>query len=75
VAAPEALTWWRAGAAPVALSAGALLATGSTNLDQTNAVVWVMTAISTAGAIVTFAFLVYAVWKFRDPKVKKRRYG
>ena len=45
------------------------------NLAQTNALVWVMIAISSAGAIVTFAFLVYAIWKFRDPKVKGRRYG
>jgi hypothetical protein len=27
------------------------------------------------GAIITFAFLVYALWKYRDPKVKNRRYG
>jgi hypothetical protein len=34
-----------------------------------------MLGISVAGAIVTFAFLVYAVWKFRDPKMKGRRHG
>ena len=50
-------------------------AAGQTDLQQTNAVVWVMIAISAAGAIVTFAFLVYSLWKFRDPKVKNRRYG
>ena len=50
-------------------------ATGETNLEQTNALVWVMVAISAAGAIVTFSFLVYSLWKFRDPKVKNRRYG
>ncbi len=54
---------------------GALVGTGSSNLDQTNALVWSMIAISAAGAIVTFAFLVYALWKYRDPKVKGRRYG
>ncbi len=46
-----------------------------TNLAQTSALVWTMVAISTAGAIVTFAFLVYSIWKFRDPKAKERPYG
>jgi len=52
-----------------------LWASGETNLQQTNSLVWVMIAISAAGAIVTFAFLVYSLWRFRDPKVKGRRYG
>jgi heme/copper-type cytochrome/quinol oxidase subunit 2 len=52
-----------------------LRASGETDLQQTNAVVWVMIAISAVGAIITFAFLVYALWKYRDPKVKNRRYG
>jgi len=52
-----------------------LIASGETNLQETNALVWVMVAISAAGAIVTFAFLVYSLWRFRDPKVKNRRYG
>jgi hypothetical protein len=61
-----------------AATAGAVprfLASGETDLQQTNAVVWVMIAISAVGAIITFAFLTYALWKFRDPKVKGRRYG
>jgi len=62
-------------AAGPALSAGAWLASGSTNLAQTNGIVWAMVAISVAGSIVTFSFLVYAIWRFRDPKVKGRRYG
>ncbi len=45
------------------------------NLEQTTPLVWVMVAISVAGALVTFAFLVYAVVKFRDPKTRGRRYG
>lgn len=61
--------------ASATLSARALLASGETNLQETNALVWVMIAISTVGAIITFAFLVYALWKYRDPKVKYRRYG
>ena len=52
-----------------------LIASGETNLQETNALVWVMVAISAAGAIVTFAFLVYAIVKFRDPATKGRRYG
>jgi heme/copper-type cytochrome/quinol oxidase subunit 2 len=52
-----------------------LSASGETNLEETNALVWVMVAISAAGAIVTFAFLAYSLWRFRDPKVKNRRYG
>jgi hypothetical protein len=51
------------------------LGSGQTNLQQTNALVWVMLGISVAGAIVTFAFLVYAVWKWRDRDLNKRRYG
>jgi hypothetical protein len=34
-----------------------------------------MVAIGVAGSIVTFAFLVYAILRFRDPNVKGRRYG
>ena len=52
-----------------------ILGAGSSNLDQTNGLVWVMIAIGAAGAFVTFAFLVYALWKFRDPRVRRRRYG
>lgn len=62
-----------AGSALVGLPA--LRAAGQTDLQQTNAVVWVMIAASAVGAIITFAFLVYALWKYRDPKVKNRRYG
>ena len=60
-------------AAPLLAVPGAL-ATES-NLQLTSPLVWVMVAISAAGAIVTFAFLVYAVVKFRDPRTKGRRYG
>jgi hypothetical protein len=48
---------------------------GQSNLDLTSPLVWVMLGISVAGAIVTFAYLVYAVWKFRDPTKRGRRYG
>jgi hypothetical protein len=35
----------------------------------------VILGISVAGAIVTFAFLVYSVWKWRDPVANRRKYG
>ena len=53
---------------------GRILANES-NLQLTSPLVWVMVAISAAGAIVTFGFLVYAVVKFRDPATRRRRYG
>lgn len=59
----------------VLMGAARLWASGETDLQQTNSLVWIMIAISAAGAIITFSFLVYALWKYRDPKVKHRRYG
>jgi hypothetical protein len=60
-------------AAPM-LAVGPVIAAQS-NLALTQPILWAMIAISTAGAIVTFAFLVYALWRYRDPSVKRRRYG
>jgi hypothetical protein len=60
--------------APAAMVVGRLAA-GETNLQLTSPLVWVLLGISVAGAIVTFGYLVYAVWKFRDPTKKGRRYG
>lgn len=57
------------------IAPAAIWATGVTNLDLTNPLLWTILAIGVAGAIVTFAFLVYAVWKFRDPATRRRRYG
>jgi hypothetical protein len=61
--------------AAVGTSAPRFLAASESNLQLTSPLVWVLVAISAAGAIVTFAFLVYAVVKFRDPATKGRRYG
>ncbi len=58
-----------------ALDAGRLVASGETPLQLTEPLLWVMLALTVAGAIVTFAFLVYAVWKFRDPNNRWRRHG
>ena len=52
-----------------------LVGTGETDLQQISPLMWIMVALSAAGAIITFAFLTYALWKYRDPKVKHRRYG
>ncbi len=62
------------GAATLVTGVGRIVATES-NLQLTSPLVWVMVAISAAGAIVTFGFLVYAVVKFRDPATRRRRYG
>ena len=48
---------------------------GPTNLQETSGLVWVMVGMGVAGAIITFAFLVYALWKWRDPVANRRRYG
>ena len=61
-------------AAAPALALVARVAT-QTDLELTNPLLWVLLALSVAGALITYAFLVYAVWKFRDPKMKGRRYG
>jgi heme/copper-type cytochrome/quinol oxidase subunit 2 len=62
------------------LASGVISALGrvvadQTNLQQTNDLVWVMVGISVSGAIITFAFLVYSVWKWRDNATNRRRYG
>lgn len=61
-------------AAAPALALAGRIAT-ETDLQLTDPLLWVMLALSVAGALVTYAFLVYAVWKFRDPKMKGRRHG
>jgi hypothetical protein len=58
-----------------AVAAGGVLASGETPLQLTEPLLWVMLALTVAGAIVTYAFLVYAVWKFRDPAMRGRRHG
>jgi hypothetical protein len=62
---------------PAALPAAALLGVMATQTDLqiTEPLLWVMLALTVAGAIVTYAFMVYAVWRFRDPTTKRRRHG
>ncbi len=59
----------------VALSFAGWAAAGESYYVQTMPLVWVLTAISAAGAGIIYAYLAYSVWKFRDPKTKGRRYG
>ncbi len=73
---PGAVDLGRSGGPGAAVAAlGGILVRGASNLQQTNALVWMLIAISAAGSIVTFGFLVYAILRFRDPSVKGRRYG
>ncbi len=62
---------------PLFLGVGSLgmLAAGQTDLQQVSPLVWVLLALTVAGALITFAFLAYALWKYRDPATRRRRYG
>lgn len=57
------------------LALGAPTLFGATNLAQESPLIWVITGIAVGGAVITFAFLVYGVLKFRDPTTRRRRYG
>jgi hypothetical protein len=46
-----------------------------TDLAQTMPLVWLMLIISVIGAAITWSFLAYAIWKYRDPATRGRRYG
>ncbi|MEM0128689.1 MAG: hypothetical protein QXG65_00770 [Thermoplasmata archaeon] len=48
---------------------------GATDLAQESQIIWVITGIAAGGAAITFAFLIYAIHRFRDPATKGRRYG
>lgn len=63
-------------AVPPALGAAVLLAApGLTDLQQTLPLVYLMIVLSVVGAGITWSVLAYALWKFRDPATKGRRYG
>ena len=57
------------------LLGGAVRATAETPYQLTWPLIEVMTALSVVGAAITFYFLVYAIWKFRDPRMRGRRHG
>lgn len=53
----------------------ALPAIGTSDLQQTLPLIYVILALSIVGAGLTWGFLAYALWKFRDPATKGRKYG
>ena len=55
--------------------AAARVLPAATNLSMQSEIIWVITGIATGGTVITFAFLAYALIKFRDPATKGRRYG
>ncbi|MCI4368414.1 MAG: hypothetical protein L3K09_02480 [Thermoplasmata archaeon] len=57
------------------LSVTGLASADQSDLQQTMPLVYVLTVLSVIGAGATYAFLVYALWRFRDPKTRGRRYG
>ena len=61
-------------AGPVALAL-AMPVMATTDLDQTLPLIYTMLAISIVGAVITWSFLAYALWKFRDPATRGRKYG
>ena len=69
-----------AGSAAVAAFGAGLLSAGAhlsaaTDLSQESQIIWVITGIAAGGTVITFAFLVYALLRFRDPSTKGKRYG
>ena len=56
-------------------AASTLRLSGSTDLQQDQGLILVMTVASVVGAVLTWAFLAYALWKYRDPATRGRRYG
>jgi hypothetical protein len=67
--------WTSSFLSPALLAAGVIRAGGETPLQEISPLVWVMVAISAAGAFLTYAIMVYAIWRFRDPSTRRRNYG
>lgn len=63
------------GAAGSLVGLSGAAAAASSDLQETSPLVWVLVAISVAGALITYAFLAYALWRYRDPHTRGRRYG
>jgi hypothetical protein len=66
-----------AAGAPAALAASgaAAASSGQSILQEVTPLVWVLVGLSAGGALITYFFLFYAAWKFRDPKTRRRNYG
>ena len=65
----------------IALSAWGIVAlsgfasAGESDYDMIMPLVWVLVGISVVGASIVYAYLTYAVWKYRDPSMKRNRHG
>ena len=57
------------------VGAAAPFLAGATDLQQTAPLILVLTILSILGAAITFAILIWAILRFRDPATKGRRYG
>jgi amino acid transporter len=64
-----------AATATTAVALAGLVASGQTDLQLISPLVWVMLGLTVAGALITYAFMVYAVWRFRDRTTRGRRHG
>ncbi len=63
-------------AAALAGAAGSAAAgNGQSIVQQVTPLIWTMVSISVGGAAITYGFLVYAAWRFRDPSTRRRNYG
>ncbi len=65
----------RAGATSALALVAPVVAASQTDLQQIEPLVWLLVALSTGGALITFAILFYALWRFKDPTTRGRRYG
>ncbi|MHB8352314.1 MAG: hypothetical protein ACYDFT_06495 [Thermoplasmata archaeon] len=62
-------------AAALALTGGAAASNGQSIVQQVTPLIWVIVAISVGGTAITYGFLLYAAWRFRDPSTRRRNYG
>jgi hypothetical protein len=69
-------TWMLTPGPSAVLLAGSMITAAAQSIyDQVSPLVWVLLALSAGGAAITYAFLVYAIWRFRDPNTRRRNYG
>lgn len=66
---------WPAWIAATWLSLTGGAAAGPTDLQLTAPVLWVLVGLSVGGATITWGIMAYALWRFRDPATRRRRYG
>ncbi|MGI0150748.1 MAG: hypothetical protein ACREC5_02290 [Thermoplasmata archaeon] len=59
----------------LAAAGDAAASNGQTILQEVTPLLWTILAISIGGAAITYAFLVYSVFRFRDPETRRRNYG